>query len=304
MSERPHDDADAPVGLIGLGLMGSAMAGRWLAAGHRVIGWDLEPLRVEALRAHGVEPAGGAAAVVAACPRVVLSLPTYAASAEVVGQAAGAWRPGQLVLDTTTGDPDQAEALGLELGRLGVDYLDATVSGSSAQVSAGEVTVMVGGPPEGFARGRDLLDAFARRVAHLGPCGSGSKLKLVSNLVLGLNRAALAEGLALAGALGLDPDATLGVLRDSMAYARIMDTKGPKMVAGDFTPQARLSQHRKDVGLILAAAERAGLDLPLSRAHDGLLSRAEDAGLGELDNSAILRAYGPDSPRGLARDDH
>ena len=115
-------------------------------------------------------------------------------------------------------------------------------------------------------------------------------MKLVTNLVLGLNRAALAEGLAFAESLGLDASRALTVLGESMAYSRVMDTKGAKMVQGNFTPQAKLSQHLKDVRLILEAAGGAGAELPLSQAHRLLLEAAEAAGLGELDNSAIIRA--------------
>jgi 3-hydroxyisobutyrate dehydrogenase-like beta-hydroxyacid dehydrogenase len=111
------------------------------------------------------------------------------------------------------------------------------------------------------------------------------------NLVLGLNRAALAEGLTFARSLGLDPGLTLAVLREGAAYSRAMDAKGPKMIAGDFTPQARLSQHLKDVRLILAEARRAGAATPLSDVHRALLEAAEAAGYGEADNSAVIRAY-------------
>jgi 3-hydroxyisobutyrate dehydrogenase-like beta-hydroxyacid dehydrogenase len=116
-------------------------------------------------------------------------------------------------------------------------------------------------------------------------------MKLVTNLVLGLNRAALAEGLAFAGALGLDAGRALALLRDSAAHSRVMDGKGEKMVRGDFEPQARLAQHLRDVRLILAESEAAGLPLPLSLAHRRLLEAAEAAGYGPLDNSAVIRAY-------------
>jgi 3-hydroxyisobutyrate dehydrogenase-like beta-hydroxyacid dehydrogenase len=115
-------------------------------------------------------------------------------------------------------------------------------------------------------------------------------MKLVTNLVLGLNRAALAEGLAFAESLGLDAAASLRVLRSSAAYSRVMDTKGEKMVQGEYTPQARLSQHLKDVRLIRAAGTSAGAELPLSAAHKALLERAVEMGLGDLDNSAVIEA--------------
>src|SRR5205085_1929779 len=114
--------------------------------------------------------------------------------------------------------------------------------------------------------------------------------KLVTNLVLGLNRAALAEGLVFAEKMGLDLEQTLHLLRESMAYSRIMDSKGEKMVRGDFTPQASLSQHLKDVRLMLSAAERAEIASPLTQTHQRILEAAERLGLGALDNSAIVRA--------------
>ena len=116
-------------------------------------------------------------------------------------------------------------------------------------------------------------------------------MKLVSNLVLGLNRAALAEGLFFGAQLGLNPRAVLKVLRESMAYSRIMDSKGEKMIKADFTPQAKLSQHLKDVRLILDAGAKAGVKLPLSQTHRKLLERAEADGFGGLDNSAIICAF-------------
>ncbi len=118
-------------------------------------------------------------------------------------------------------------------------------------------------------------------------------MKLVSNLVLGLNRAALAEGLVFAQSLGLDAEAALQVLTNSMAYSRIMDTKGRKMIEGDFRTQARLTQHLKDICLILKAAAEVGQPLPLTESHRRLLEAAEAAGFGDADNSAIIRAYSP-----------
>ena len=116
-------------------------------------------------------------------------------------------------------------------------------------------------------------------------------MKLLTNLVLGLNRAALAEGLAFAETIGLSQETALDVLMKTMAYSRIMDTKGQKMVERDFATQAKLSQHLKDVRLIFEAAEAGGRELPLSAAHRQLLAEAEARGFGEADNSAVIEAY-------------
>ena len=227
----------------------------------------------------------------AVCDRVLISLYTTDTVEEVLGQLDGGLRPGQILIDTTTGEPEQTARLGARLAARGVQYLDAPISGSSEQTRRGEATAIVGGPQEAFAACRDLFDCCVQQTIYAGPCGSGSRMKLVSNLVLGLNRAALAEGLVFAQALGIDLEAALQVLIGSMAYSRIMDTKGRKMIEGDFRTQARLSQHLKDIRLILAAAAAAGQDLPLTETHRRLLEAAEAAGFGDADNSAIIRAF-------------
>lgn len=288
MSPAPHP-APEPVGLIGLGLMGSALAGRLRAGGFPVLGFDLRPERVAEARALGVTPAADAHQVFRSCRRLLLSLYESADVRGLLEQAQDELRPGQLVIDTTTGDAASAAGAGRRLAARGVDYLDATISGNREQLRRGEVTFMVGGPPAAFAAAEDLWTCLAAHHFHLGDWGAGAAMKLVSNLVLGLNRAALAEGLALASALGLNPATALAVLKASPAYSRMMDVKGDAMLRHDFTPVARLSQHLKDVRLIVEAGAAAGLPMPLSRAHRDVLEAAEAAGLGPLDNAAILQ---------------
>ena len=285
-------DPRPPVGIIGIGLMGLAIAERLIAGGVRVVGMDINPQRCSLLRNAGGETVADVSSVALTCDQVLLSLPDSSVVEQTLAAIADCLRPKQSILiDTTTGDPVRAGVTGERLDQRGIAYLDATVSGSSAQVRAGEVTVMVGGNEIALGRCRSLFDLFARGAFHVGPCGSGSIMKLVTNLVLGLNRAALAEGLAFARGMGIAPARALGVLRESMAYSRIIDTKGEKMVSGDFEAQARLSQHLKDVRLILQAGLGSGVSLPLSTTHRELLEAAEAAGLGQLDNSAIIRVF-------------
>jgi 3-hydroxyisobutyrate dehydrogenase-like beta-hydroxyacid dehydrogenase len=279
----------AAVGLIGLGLIGTALADRLLKAGKRVVGWDINPDRVAALRQKGGEIAGGATEVFSSCRRVLLSLPSHREVADVIQAAGASLSRGLTIIDTSTGDPASTEELAGRLGALGISYLDATISGSSAQVRAGSVTLMVGGDAESVAASADIFESIGQQTFHTGPAGTGAKMKLVTNLVLGLNRAALAEGLAFAGSLGFDPTLSLAVMRGSAAYSRIMDTKGERMVHGDFAPDARLSQHLKDVRLIVDIGRQAGLPMPFSAAHRAVLEEAEAAGYGELDNSAIIK---------------
>jgi 3-hydroxyisobutyrate dehydrogenase-like beta-hydroxyacid dehydrogenase len=291
------------VGLIGLGLMGTALAERFAGGKLRVLGYDLDARRRGALTGGDANAsvAADTAGVFAGCDRIVLSLPTSDIVRHVLRDASDALRAGQVVIDTTTGSPDDAAELGRQLAACGIAYIDATVSGSSEQVRTRQAIVMAGGEATAVERCRDLFDLFARRTFHVGPCGGGATMKLVTNLVLGLNRAALAEGLAFARALDLGLEQTVEVLRDSMAYSRIMDTKAQKMINAEFSPQAKLSQHLKDVRLMLEAGGTVGAKLPLTDAHRALLEAAEAAGYGELDNSALIRAFDPPATEGAGR---
>ena len=224
----------------------------------------------------------------ASCQRAILSLYNTEAVEQVLGQMQGGLHDGLIILDTTTGEPTQTAALGARLATQGVRYLDAPISGSSEQTRRGEATVIVGGDRQAFEACADLWPVMGAKVFHVGVCGSAAKMKLISNLVLGLNRAALAEGLAFAEGIGVPPAAALEVMAGSNAYSRAMDAKGRKMVEHDFTVQARLSQHLKDVRLMIEAAEAVGMKLPLTDMHRRLMEQAEAAGLGDLDNSAII----------------
>ncbi len=285
-----------PIGLIGLGLMGSAIAERLRAAGFSVIGYDIAASARARLRQLGGTPAASANDVFARCDRILLSLPDTKITRRVLSEAAPTLHYGHIIADTTTGDPRDTEELCRQIAPTGATYLDTTISGNSDQLRRGKVLVMVGGLAPAFKVCQKLFATFATRTIYTGTTGSAARMKLVTNLVLGLNRAALAEGLSFAHALKLDGKQVLKILRASMAYSRIMDVKGEKMLRGDFKPQARLSQHLKDVRLMLTAASQAHTKLPLSETHKKILSAAEAAGLGQLDNSAIIRVIGARKP--------
>lgn len=289
----------SPIGLIGLGLMGSAIAERLLSAGHVVIGWDISPKARTTFTKLGGTLATNTTDVFSRCDQILLSLPDSKITRAVLREATPALRRSHIIADTSTGDPRDAIQLSRQFASTGATYLDATISGNSDQVRRAEVLVMVGGDKSAFKSCEKNLATFAARTIHTGDVGSAAQMKLVTNLVLGLNRAALAEGLVFARALKLDGDQALEILRASMAYSRIMDVKGEKMLRGDFKPQARLSQHLKDVRLMLAAAAKAHTKLPLSETHRKLLVAAEAAGLGALDNSAIIRVIA--APRPIRR---
>lgn len=280
-----------PLGLVGLGLLGSAIAARLRAAGENLLGYDIHPERRDEFVAAGSIAALSVAELFAECEIVLLSLPTSDIVRAVLRTGDRSLRPGQLLIDTTTGHPDEMERLGGQLAERGIFYIDATVAGSSRQVRLGEAIVMAGGSPEAIEQARPILRTFAKELFSVGPVGAGARMKLVVNLALGLQRAVLAEALQFAAAMGVSPSLALQVLRASPAASQVMETKGAKMLQGEFAPEARLAQHLKDVRLILETGEVAGAKLPLSGLHAELLQSLVEAGLGELDNSVVIRAF-------------
>jgi 3-hydroxyisobutyrate dehydrogenase-like beta-hydroxyacid dehydrogenase len=275
-----------PVGVIGLGLMGAAICDRLLADGYPLVVFNRTREKADEYLRAGAQWSENP---LLHCDRVIVSLYSTDVVQSMLQQMDSGLRRGKIIIDTTTGDPQCTADLGARLAVRGVEYLEVPVSGSSEQTRRHMSTALVAGNPHAFAACRDLLDCIAAKTYFVGAWGDGVRMKLVTNLVLGLNRAVLAEGLVFAKTVGLSPERALEVLLNSPAYSKTMDAKGPKMVAAEFSPQARLSQHIKDVRLMLEEAARNGKALPLSQVHMQLLERAEAEGLGELDNSAVIR---------------
>ena len=279
------------IGLVGLGLVGTAIAECLLAGDFDVVGFDIDSARCKHFKQLGGKAASSSAEVAQAAKRVVLSLPDTDIVRQVVEGPAGileAKTPPKYIIDTTTGDPDETVALAQRLAQHEIYLLDSTISGSSRQVRDKEAVFMIGGEKAAFETCMDIFKTLTEKVFYLGPSGNGSKAKLASNLILGLNRVALAEGLVFASKLGLEPETFLELLKATPAYSAVMDTKGKKMLNDDFTAESRIRQHHKDVSLILKYAEKAGQELPLSRVHLDALEKAIEAGDGDLDNAAII----------------
>ena len=287
----PNMNEHFGVGIVGIGLLGSAISERLLTAGLDVYGYDTDPSQLETFSQRGGFAVDSSAALIRQCPTVVFCLPSSETVSTLVAQRRPEFQSGQIVIDTTTGDPEQMIANGRSLAELGVEYIEATVAGSSAQMRDGKVVLFLGGKTEVVGHVQTILDALTDKHFFLGPIGSASRMKLVHNLVLGLHRAVLAEGLMFAKGLGIDPGQALKILRQTPAASTVMESKGERMVSGDFQPQARLAQHLKDVRLILTESERRNCKTPLSELHQRLLESAVESGFGELDNSAIIRVF-------------
>jgi 3-hydroxyisobutyrate dehydrogenase-like beta-hydroxyacid dehydrogenase len=290
--EEPQDSERETIGLVGIGLVGTALAENLLAAGFDVIGYARREASRANLQRLGGRAAAGLTEVAQTAKRVVLSLPDSDVVDEVVLGANGLLASGtapRLIMDTTTGEPERTEALARTLQTSGVQFVDAPISGSSQQIRQRQGVALVGGEHSAYEACLDLLRAIAERHYYLGPSGAGSRAKLASNLILGLNRLVLAEGLVFAERLGLDLEAFLAMLKTTPAYSRAMDVKGEKMLQGDFTPQSKIAQHHKDLRIILEYAERTRQELPLAHLHKEILELAVASGEGDLDTSAVIQ---------------
>jgi putative dehydrogenase len=280
------------VGLIGVGLLGQALAHRLLGAGFEVIGFDVDPAKSARLAELGGRAAVSIADVVKRCQPIVLAVFSTDQVEQVIeGELLPALgeRSDKIVLCASTCDPDRIAALGERVSARGLRLLETPISGASGQVSRGEGVGLIGGDPQTVSEMEPILRVLFPTYFHIGRIGDGGRAKLAVNLILGLNRLALAEGLVFAGRLGLDPAAFLKVARSSAAYSQVMDVKGGKMTRDEFTAEGRVTQHLKDVHLMLEQAERARQRLPLLEVHADVLEACVRAGEGDLDNSAVIK---------------
>ncbi|MHB9098266.1 MAG: NAD(P)-dependent oxidoreductase [Syntrophales bacterium] len=283
------------IGFVGLGLMGSGMAGNLLSAGYCVSGYDVDADKMQTFAGRGGQTADSPDAIPPQAEVIFLSLPNSAVVNVVVGDSLKLFetgREGLILIDTTTADPVMSAELAARLRNKGIEMLDATISGTSRMCAEKDVTFMVGGSEDAFKASEPLLSALGKEVFYLGKNGSGASAKLVVNLVLGLNRMVLAEGLCLAEKAGMDPVRTLALLKKSAAYSKAMDMKGLKMIEKDFLPpEGKLAFHLKDVRLMLDLGGRLDVPLILSSLHAQALTAEVAKGRGEWDNSAIIAFY-------------
>jgi putative dehydrogenase len=279
------------VGVVGLGLLGHAVAARLREAGHAVVGHDIEPACLERLAALGGTPVKSAAEVARASEIACTLLPSLAAVETAIlgadGVAAGA-RRGQTICQMSTISPALTERLARETAARGLLFLDCPVSGTSGMVAAGQGVIFVGGDRAVYERWRPLLESILPNAVLIGTAGQAMLLKLVANLLVALNSAAAAEALALARRGGLDPQVVLDTLKTGAATSRMLDVRGPMMVAGEFPAQMKLDLFMKDLHLIQDAAGTVGARLPLTDVAERLYAATQAAGHGGEDLAVVI----------------
>jgi len=283
-----------PVGIVGVGLLGGAVAGVLLRAGYPVVGYDVVQERLAALIAQGGRPAGSPAEVAAHADVVFTVLPTLASVAEAITGRGGVLETAgrdTVILQMSTISPALAVQMEAAARARGVAFLDTPVSGTSSMVAKRDCVVTVGGHRAAFERSLPVLDTMAKRVFHVGACGMGSYLKLVTNLIMGLNGVVLAEGLTLARRAGLDPGQTLEILKHGAAASKILDVRGPLMVEGRFDPLMKVDLFLKDIRLMLDAGQELQVPLPLTGMMQQFYTAALAGGQAKDDLSGIIRLY-------------
>lgn len=271
------------IGVFGLGLIGSALSARLLDAGYDVSGYDPSADRVAELTARG--------GISAAVPDIWSASAVFSCvfdTDQLADLIETAPETDTLLISMSTCDPERMADLAQAAQAKGITLVEAPISGTSKALGAGDVLLLVAGDDAAVARLDPILDALARQYIHVGDIGNGNRAKLAINLVLGLHRAALAEGMVFAEALGLAPADFLAMAKASAAYSAVMDSKGQLLVDRDFAPQGRIVQSAKDFNLIRDSAHAKGQGLPFTETYLAMMADALAHDEGDLDNSAIV----------------
>jgi 2-hydroxy-3-oxopropionate reductase len=273
------------IAFLGTGLMGAPMVRRLAAAGFALSVWNRSAARASAL-ADIATVSDSAQTAVMDADVVITMLLDGPATAEVLRPCLSRLKPGALVIDMGSVDPDTDRALAAFSARLKLHYLDAPVSGGVVGAEVGTLAIFAGGTSEVFAMAAPVFAPLGR-ATHLGTVGAGQVAKLANQLIVATTIGAVAEGLRLAEAGGCDPAALRKALKGGFADSRILELHGKRMVRADFVPGGRSVAQLKDLDNVMALARESGLELPLGTTITASFRDfVENHGGGELDHSA------------------
>ncbi|GAA2069544.1 2-hydroxy-3-oxopropionate reductase [Aeromicrobium halocynthiae] len=281
------------IGFVGLGVMGRPMATHLVQAGHEVVCTNRSRPAVDALVAAGATAADTPAEAAERVDVVITMLPDAPDVEAVVLGPDGiveTAQSGTLLIDCSTIAPHAAQDLGAALAGRGLRFVDAPVSGGEAGAVAGRLAIMLGGESDAVADATEALDAFAGVMSHVGPVGSGQLVKSANQMLVAGALAMTGEALTLLGRAGVDVEAAIGVLNGGLAGSKVLEVKAPTMLARDFTPGFRLDLHAKDLKIALAAAEQAGVAVPVTGVVTQLVQGLRAAGDGGDDHGALIKA--------------
>jgi len=277
------------VGVIGLGIMGSAIAANLARAGFRMCGFDTLAARRRGLARTGGAPLGSAGEVAAAAGILILSLPGPKPLAAVCAEVAAHARRGTIVVETSTLRLEDKEKARRALARRRITLLDCPLSGTGAQARTKDLVVFASGPRAACRRAERVFAGFARAWPYLGRFGDGSRMKFVANLLVAIHNVSAAEAFLLARKAGLDPRLMYRVVGDGAGGSRMFQVRGPMMVARRYRPATMsVAMWQKDMRIIGEYAARLGAATPLFRASAPLYRAALAQGHGAEDTAAVL----------------
>lgn len=277
------------VGFIGLGVMGRPMALHVQRAGHDLHVWARRPESVADL------PATVCATPAELGRRCDVVFTVVTSSADVEGVALGrdglvdGMAPGTVLVDCSTIAPDAARHIAAKLGEKGIHMLDAPVSGGAQGAIDASLAIMVGGEAAALEKVRPLLQCLGQRIVHIGPNGAGQVAKACNQMIMVAAIQAAAEAMRLAAASGVDCGKVRQALAGGSAASRVLDVMGERMVRRDFAAGIEARLHHKDFGLVLAAARRSGVPVPLAATVDQQLNALMAQGWGSDDTASLLR---------------
>jgi putative dehydrogenase len=279
---------DRVVGIIGLGIMGGAMARNLLDSGYAVLGYDPSSDAADRLRTAGGEALSSAGAVAQRAPVLITSLPTVAVFERVMAELAQDAPAGRIIIETSTMPVEAKRRAHARYSQAGTVLLDCTVSGTGAQAANKDLVVFGSGDEAAFDKIRPVLETLSRRQLFLGEFGNGSTMKFIANHLVAIHNAAAAEALALAGSAGMDLGTVFEALQDSAASSRMLQLRGPMMVRSEYDkPTATIDMFMKDLDVIADFAARLRCPTPLFTATTQLYYAALHRGQGELDTASV-----------------
>lgn len=282
------------IGFIGLGIMGKPMSKNLIKAGHELVVYNYDAESLNEVVKFGAKGTGSAAEVAAECETIITMVPN---SPHVRNVALGengivtTARPGTVMIDMSSIDPVESQAIGSELAKSGIELMDAPVSGGEPKAIDGTLSVMVGGKKETFDKYYALLMEMAASVVYVGELGAGNIAKLANQMVVALNISAVAEALTFAKKAGADPELVYKAIRGGLAGSTVMDAKAPMMLAHNFTPGFRIELHIKDLTNALNAAHSVNAPIPLTGEAMEIMQSLKAYGFEMEDHSSILRYY-------------
>jgi 3-hydroxyisobutyrate dehydrogenase/glyoxylate/succinic semialdehyde reductase len=280
---------DKTVGIVGLGIMGGAIARNLVDRGWRVIGFDTDAARRTELAADKVVIADNVGQVVRDTPVIMTSLPSPAAVAQVAGEIADSGRPARIVAELSTlslADKLRFEAI---LSKAGHIALDCPLSGTGAQAKNRDLIVYASGDSKAIARCKPLFSDFAKQSADLGKFGNGSRMKFIANHLVAIHNVATAEAMVLAERAGLDPNMVVEMVGPGAGGSRMFQMRAPMMVEGVYEPATmKVSIWKKDMAVIAEFAEDVGCATPLFTLTQPVYAQALAMGLGEQDTAAVF----------------